>query len=129
MVRNSTAARTIRHARLSEVTTVRDGETLDVPGNPTVLHVPGHTPGSVAYYFPDRRLLFSGDAIVTRHMVTGRTGPQLSARPFNTDTRLALGSLTALERLDVGTLLPGHGAPWTGGTEEAVARARSGAEA
>lgn len=28
-----------------------------------VIHVPGHTPGCVCYYFPEKRVLFSGDLI------------------------------------------------------------------
>jgi glyoxylase-like metal-dependent hydrolase (beta-lactamase superfamily II) len=30
-----------------------------------VIHAPGHTPGHLAFYWPERRALFAGDAVVT----------------------------------------------------------------
>jgi glyoxylase-like metal-dependent hydrolase (beta-lactamase superfamily II) len=36
-----------------------------------VLHVPGHSPGSVAYHFPRARIAFSGDTVFA--MGVGRT--------------------------------------------------------
>ena len=41
-----------------------DGDTLQL-GNETiqVLHVPGHSPGGLAFYLPQSNLLFSGDTI------------------------------------------------------------------
>ena len=48
-------------AQLDEIT---DGEVLDVPGSPRVVHAPGHTAGSCALFLEDRSLLFSGDALV-----------------------------------------------------------------
>ena len=38
----------IRMIPIKEVTEFADGETIDVPGNPRVVHAPGHTPGSAA---------------------------------------------------------------------------------
>ena len=42
-----------------------DGRELDVPGKPAVIHVPGHTESEVAFYLPDRDVLFCGDALAT----------------------------------------------------------------
>jgi len=39
---------------------------------------------------------------------------------FNQDTAQALWSLDALKGLTADVILPGHGEPWTGGTDEAV---------
>src|SRR5262249_18170275 len=40
----------LRSTPLTEVTTFSPGATLDVPGAPRVIAVPGHTPGSVALH-------------------------------------------------------------------------------
>src|SRR5262249_38811434 len=53
------------------VETFVDGETLDVPGRPRVLHTPGHTAGHCALLLEDRGVIFSGDALVTRDNVSG----------------------------------------------------------
>src|SRR5690349_11383238 len=51
-----------RTKTLGEVATYRDGATLDVPGSPRVVLVPGHTPGSAALHVPSHDALFVGDA-------------------------------------------------------------------
>lgn len=35
-----------------ELSPVEDGQVLDVPGSPRSIHLPGHTPGSVAVHVP-----------------------------------------------------------------------------
>jgi glyoxylase-like metal-dependent hydrolase (beta-lactamase superfamily II) len=108
-----------------EVSTYGDGEVLDLPGRPRAIHAPGHTPGNAALFLEGRRVLLSGDAMVTRNPLTGRTGPQIMPSGFNRDTPQALHSLDALEGLTADVILPGHGEPWTGGTDEAVRQARA----
>ena len=107
---------------LGEVVTFGDGATLDVPGSPRVIHLPGHTHGSAAILMPGRGALFMGDAVVTRSVATGQLGPQLG--PFNADRAQALASLARLEGVEAGLVLTGHGEPWTGGVAAALARAR-----
>jgi glyoxylase-like metal-dependent hydrolase (beta-lactamase superfamily II) len=43
---------------------LRDGDTITF-GNSTIkaIHVPGHSPGSLAYYIEEEKMLFSGDAL------------------------------------------------------------------
>jgi len=108
--------------RLEEVATFGDGATLDVPGSPRVILVPGHTPGSAALHVPDRAALFVGDAIATVAITTGQTGPQIA--PFTADPVEALASLDRLAGIEARWLLPGHGQPWTGGTAAAIAAVR-----
>ncbi len=108
-----------------EVSVFADGQILDVPGRPRVIHAPGHTPGNAALFLERHGVLFSGDTIVTRNPLTGRTGPQIMPSGFNQDTRAALRSLGALRQLPAGTVLPGHGDPWTGGAAEAVRLAQA----
>ena len=107
-----------------EVSTFKDGERLDVPGTPIVVHTPGHTPGNAALLLDDRRVLLCGDTIVTRNPLTGRRGPQIMPSGFNRNTAEAIRSLSALAGLKADVLLPGHGDPWTGGVAEAVRLAR-----
>ncbi|RKD98150.1 MBL fold metallo-hydrolase [Halopiger aswanensis] len=105
--------------------TVTDGETLDVPGSPRVIHTPGHSEGHVAYHFPDHDALFCGDELVTTDFVADRGHrPQLLAEWFNPDHDRAYESLSRLESIGEVLLLPGHGEPWHGDTETAVELAR-----
>jgi glyoxylase-like metal-dependent hydrolase (beta-lactamase superfamily II) len=104
-------------AQLDELT---DGEVLDVPGSPRVLHVPGHTAGSCALFLEDRSLLFSGDALVTLDMTRGRTGPQIIRGAWTEDAELAVRSLDELAATNAETVLPGHGEPWPQGVKSAV---------
>lgn len=49
-----------------------DGQTLNVADSECrVLHIPGHTKGHSAFYFPNHDLVFSGDALF--HLSIGRT--------------------------------------------------------
>jgi glyoxylase-like metal-dependent hydrolase (beta-lactamase superfamily II) len=107
-----------------EVSAFADGEVIDVPGKPRAVHAPGHTPGNAALLLEDARVLLSGDTLVTRNPLTGRTGPQVMPSGFNNDTRAALASLGVLEGLRADTVLPGHGEPWAGSMAEAVRLAR-----
>jgi len=102
-----------RTRHLREVVTVRDGDILDLPGSPRVVGLPGHSPGSIAVHVPGVRALFVGDALTTRNVLTGAVGPQPA--PFTDDRDEALRSLEHLDGIDAAWVLPGHGAPWTGG--------------
>ena len=113
----------LRVPRIREVATFGDGATLDVPGSPQVIHLPGHTLGSAALHFPGHDALFSGDAINTYAVTSGRTGPQLS--PFNRDRAQALESLKRIEDLPATHVLPGHGATWHQGVKSAVTAVRA----
>jgi glyoxylase-like metal-dependent hydrolase (beta-lactamase superfamily II) len=112
---------------VAELDKLGDGEVLDVPGSPRVIHAPGHTAGSCALFLEDRSLLFSGDALVTLDVVRGprgRQGPQIVHGPFAADTDLAVESLGALATTNAQTVLPGHGEPWPNGIKSAVNIAR-----
>ncbi len=115
----------LRIPRLVEVSTFGDGATLDVPGAPRVILVPGHTPGSAALHVVGRSALFVGDAIATYAVTTGVSGPQVA--PFTADRDQAVASLARLEGLEATHVLPGHGQPWTGGVAEAIRLVRSSA--
>ena len=108
----------MRIGPVAEVTTFADGETLDLPGRPQIIQIPGHTPGSVAIHVPDVDAVFVGDALTTGHVLTGAIGP--GPAPFTLDPGQALGSLARLESVEATWVLPGHGAPWSQGVAEAI---------
>jgi len=108
----------LQRVSLAEVTPIEGPTTLDVPGSPVVVPLPGHTPGSVAYRVPTVDAIFMGDSMTTRSVVSGVVGPALG--PFTVDPAQAVASLDALDGLEARWVLPGHGDPWTGGLPEAV---------
>jgi glyoxylase-like metal-dependent hydrolase (beta-lactamase superfamily II) len=117
----------LRIRPVREVMTFADGDVLDLPGSPQIIHVPGHTPGSVAVHVPAVDALFVGDAMTTGNVLTGETGPRPA--PFTLDPEGALASLAKLEAVVATWVLPGHGAPWRGGVAEAIRQIRQAAAA
>jgi glyoxylase-like metal-dependent hydrolase (beta-lactamase superfamily II) len=115
----------LRTRRIREVSTYGDGATLDLPGSPRVILVPGHTPGSAALHFPAHDALFIGDAIATHAVTTGIDGPRIA--PFTADPVQALASLARLDGLEAAFVLPGHGQAWTKGVAAALSEARAAA--
>jgi glyoxylase-like metal-dependent hydrolase (beta-lactamase superfamily II) len=109
----------LRTTPLTEVLDARDGETLDLPGEPRIISMPGHSPGSIAVHVPLVDAVFVGDALTTRHVLTGSAGAQPA--PFTDEPDQAIASLRALLPTGAKWVLPGHGAPWAGGVEAAVA--------
>jgi glyoxylase-like metal-dependent hydrolase (beta-lactamase superfamily II) len=118
----------LRNTYLTEVVETHDRATLDLPGSPQIIGLPGHSAGSIAIYVPLVDAVFVGDGLTTRHVLTGEQGPQPA--PFTDEPEQAITSLRALVPTGATWVLPGHGAPWSGGVEaavasvEAVARAR-----
>jgi glyoxylase-like metal-dependent hydrolase (beta-lactamase superfamily II) len=113
----------LRIPRIVEVSTYGDGATLDLPGSPRVIHVPGHTPGSAALHVASLDALFVGDALATYSVTDGAVGPHIA--PFTADPDQALASLARLEPIGAELVLPGHGQAWTGGIAEAVQLVRA----
>ncbi len=66
-----------------------------------VFRTPGHSPGSLTIYWPDRKVLFTGDLIF--YGGVGRTD-FLEGNP-----KLLMESIERMSRLDTELLLPGHG--------------------
>jgi glyoxylase-like metal-dependent hydrolase (beta-lactamase superfamily II) len=105
---------------------VADGEVLEIPGSPRVVHVPGHTAGSCALLMERGSVLFSGDALVTADVTRGKLqGPQIVRGPVTEDATLAIESLDILAATGARVVLPGHGEPWTDGVKTAVEIARN----
>jgi cyclase len=70
-------------------------------GSPEVrlIHLGGHTPATIAVYLPDDQILFGGDNVMLN------TLPVLT----HADTKQWLQALTAMRKMRVKTLVPGHG--------------------
>ena len=108
-----------------ELRPAEDGQVLDVPGTPQIIHVPGHTPGSVAVHVPAVDALFIGDTLTTRNVLTGATGPKPA--PFTLEPGQAMASLSRVSDVDETWVLPGHGPAWDRGVAEAVRLTREAA--
>ena len=117
----------LRTTWLREVKTVIDGDVLELPGAPRIVGMAGHTPGSVAIHVPALDAVFVGDALTTGHVLTGEIGPQPA--PFTLDPDAALAALDRLAAIPATWVLPGHGAPFSGGSAEAVRLVREAAAA
>ncbi len=81
---------------------LKDGDELFLGGTTwQVLHIPGHSPGSIALYEAQRKILIPGDTLyadyaIGRFDLFGASGPQLK------------DSLMRLASLEIEILLPGH---------------------
>ena len=77
-------------------------ETLEIGGMIwDVIHVPGHSPGSIALYQPNEKILIPGDVVYADNAIGRFDFYGASGRDLN-------DSLLALSTLDVEILLPGH---------------------
>jgi glyoxylase-like metal-dependent hydrolase (beta-lactamase superfamily II) len=79
-----------------------DGAAVEIGDGARVVHVPGHTDGSIALHLPAERVLFTGDVIAEHEGL-------LLVGPFNLDREQATRSAHALATVDVDTACFGHG--------------------
>ncbi len=91
---------------------VEEGDELD---GWRVVHTPGHTPGSVSFYHPARRIIIVGDAI--NHKL-GRLGAP--PRLFTPDMAQARASIRKIAALDFDVCCFGHGPPLTENASQRV---------
>jgi hydroxyacylglutathione hydrolase len=81
----------------------------------TCIHCPGHTPGSISLYDPNRRILFAGDTM--RYSEGTILGPP---EEFTEDMDLANESIKKLTGIEFDIMLPGHGEPLMSDAREKV---------
>ncbi len=84
------------------------GEVLPILGGTEVIHVPGHTPGSVCLYSKQGRVLIVGDALVRRNLAV-----YFPHESVSTDRAMAIQSAHKLAGLTFDTMCFGHGPPIT----------------
>ncbi len=85
-----------------------DGEQVSVGGSTvTVLHTPGHSPGSVCLLVPDLGAVFTGDTLF-------QGGPGATGRSYSDQPTIVASIRTRLLSLPDDTVVhPGHGADTT----------------
>ena len=81
------------------------GEVIDCFGGMRVIASPGHSPGSLSFYQPEKKIIFTGDAL------SGVPELKLPPRLGCADYREALASVKKLAGLDFDLCLFGHGTP------------------
>ncbi|KJQ53960.1 MBL fold metallo-hydrolase [Microbacterium sp. SA39] len=113
----------LRTHHVAEVVEVGDGDVLDLPGAPVIIGMPGHSPGSIGVHVPVADAVFVGDALTTRHVLTGKVGAQPA--PFTDEPETAIASLDRLATVSASWVLPGHGAPWQGSPADIAAAVRA----
>ena len=84
------------------------GEVLSPLGGLRVIHTPGHTPGSISLFYPQKKLLIVGDTLNNRYKNI-RLPPKL----VSTDLTQALNSVRRIAQLDFDIVCFGHGRPLT----------------
>ncbi len=92
-----------------------------------LIHTPGHTPGQVAVYLPDERVVFTGDTVFS----------ECQTWLMSSDIDEWVSALDVISNLDVDLIVPGHGPvttpsylatqravllDWTSAVAEAVAK-------
>jgi glyoxylase-like metal-dependent hydrolase (beta-lactamase superfamily II) len=93
------AAYRLRPARVTRP--LGDGDVIDPGGRPlTVLHLPGHSPGSIALFDHRDGTLFSGDVVYDDALLDTITG---------SDPARYRASMRRLRELPVRVVRPGHG--------------------
>jgi glyoxylase-like metal-dependent hydrolase (beta-lactamase superfamily II) len=100
-----------RHVPCPVDETLDDGDTV---GPLHVLHAPGHSPGHLAFFWPERRFLIAGDSVAT--------WPELCPGwyAFNLNKRQLGMSLRRMAALDAHIVGVGHGDPMTNGAADRI---------
>jgi glyoxylase-like metal-dependent hydrolase (beta-lactamase superfamily II) len=89
---------------------LKEGDTV---ADFTVLDVPGHSPGHVAYWRESDRVLVLGDVVNTMNLLTTRKGLHEPPAIFTPDPVANRASIRKLAALEPALVLAGHGPPVT----------------
>jgi len=114
----SALAPLFRYENVMVETRLFEGEILELLEGLEVIHVPGHTAGSIMLYEAKRGILFSGDTLRNEKGVLEGPPPEFSPGVDEAFWHIKEKVL----RLDFDTLLPGHGGPVIGGARAKVER-------
>jgi len=74
------------------------------------IHCPGHAPGMICFYWPEKKILFAGDHLLKEITPNPVLYVNESKPPFRYPSlKDYLTSLKKIEKLDISLLLPAHG--------------------
>jgi len=96
---------------LDEAFFLNDGDRIIFKSmNWQVIESPGHSPGSLCFLWPERKILFSGDHILKEITPNPTLNVYEYTPPFHyPGLKEYLISLEKIERLDISLILPSHG--------------------
>jgi glyoxylase-like metal-dependent hydrolase (beta-lactamase superfamily II) len=96
---------------LEEAIFLNDGDSISFRSMTwRTLHCPGHSPGLICFYWPEKKILFTGDHLLKE--ITPNPILNVSENIFPLrypSLREYLTSLEKIERMALSLLLPGHG--------------------
>ena len=97
---------------------LEDGDVVPFRSEVRVVHVPGHTDGSIAFYLPEKKTIIVGDAL--QYKFARRLSPP--APGVTQNPVRAIRSLETLLTLDFNIMCFGHFPPMRGNPKEALRR-------
>jgi glyoxylase-like metal-dependent hydrolase (beta-lactamase superfamily II) len=98
-------------APVKAVTPLKPGDKVSMdPFEFQVLLTPGHSPGHICLYEPNKKYLFSGDHVLAEVV------PNISYHPQSGENPLGdyVNSLNAMAEMEVSFVFPGHGSVFSG---------------
>ena len=95
---------------------LEDGDTIPFDFPVQVVHTPGHTPGSIAIFLPDQKVVIIGDAL--QYRLGRKLTPPAAA--VTQDPEQAMESLRRLVSLDFHTICFSHFPPFHGAARAAL---------
>ncbi len=101
--------------RVPVASRLNEGDVLPLLSGATVVHTPGHTPGSISLHFPNEGVLLVADAL---QRYQGRL--TLPSRWFSSDMEAAKESVRRLSHLDFDVICFSHFEPMRQGARAAL---------
>jgi glyoxylase-like metal-dependent hydrolase (beta-lactamase superfamily II) len=96
---------------LEEAFFLNDGDTIQFQSMTwKTIHCPGHSPGLICFYWPEKKILFSSDHLLKEITPNPTLNVPEYGLPFQYPSlKQYLASLEKIEKLEISLLLPGHG--------------------
>lgn len=95
--------------------TVKEGDVIESMGGLRVISTPGHSPGQIAFWQPERKVLFTGDTMM--HYMGKLRLPLAMATVDMDEAKRSIGKVA---KLDARVACFGHGEPLTDDTADKI---------